>query len=56
MITTLAKKYIQSQDILNRINQNIHKYEKFKDLVFYWNKKINLTSYEPEDFFFSCNN
>ncbi len=52
MIISLAKKYIKSQEILNRIKKNVYKYEKFKELVYYWNKKINLTSYEEKDFFF----
>ena len=52
MIITLAKKYIKSDDILTRIENNIEKFEQFKNLVYTWNRKINLTSYEEEDFYF----
>ena len=52
MITSLAEKYIKSNELLIRIKKNIHNYENFKNLVYYWNKKINLTSYEENDFYF----
>ncbi len=48
----ILEKYITNKEILERFEKNFEKLLYFKFLVFKWNKKINLTSYNENEFFF----
>ncbi len=46
------KKYFFSKNLIERIEKNIKYYKIFEELVYKWNRRINLTSYARENFFF----